>query len=74
MGLQPDQNQTTALAGIRAGGNNLCAFPDTPCGDIPVAGAEAGWQQAIRPLTVAPGDWLYADADGMVVSRHRLDA
>ena len=67
MGFQPDRNQTTALAGIRAGGNNLCAFPDTPCGDIPVAGAEAGWQQAIRPLTVAGaalvGRWLGTTTD-----------
>lgn len=28
----------------------------------------------IQGVPVAPGDWLYADADGMVVSRHRLDA
>jgi len=67
MGFQPDRNQTTALAGIRAGGNNLCAFPDTPCGDIPVAGAEAGLHKAIRPLTVAGaalvGQWLATTTD-----------
>ncbi|MEV7806484.1 ribonuclease E activity regulator RraA [Microbispora sp. NPDC088329] len=62
---------TAALAGLDLGIKALGANPrksaKTGLGKVDVA-------VTFGDVTFAPGEWLYSDEDGIVISDHRLDA